>query len=933
MRGATTAILVIVGSFLVSPAVVYAKDTRPSQSTAVFLALVHGYGTCSSSEKGIEVHAVSLQSYIPPRASVPSTSNSNWALTTIVPGDSIRNYQLVERTAVLGICGHDSYEQQATSLVVVDDHHHVVPRSFSQKQLGDGQEHPSRGLLDGPSLEYQCSTDNIDMIYVNQHYRLRKKFDGGSHGEVWRAIRSSTDEDGVHLEESFVLKRIFVELGEDTHLSGQREAHFGTLLQGEPHVARFVESFYRDRPEAVNATLQASPPLQELWLVFFDEGISLRHYIYTKTRSLSSVLFEPSLFWKRMRVDEEGGDVLKEILRQLLQGVAALHDRGITHRDIKVRRLSWHIHLIVDEQPSNILISQDAQFVVKLADLGSAVDEFTHRHLYGEKGPTQGEETREYQPPEVLFHGDVPYDYATPTSYDMWSVGVVFLELILGSPHVFSITSRARAKVDAHLHDKSEAMRTKSYLLHVLTEFCIFQPPSLYRYHEDYAVVHSTCNFGTFNTTIQKRDPLGRGFQDADGLHLLWNLLQWDPEKRITARDALDHAYFQGPYVCQESQRAFPTRADLLLHQAYLESKRANRVNTAFIQRNYELPTAYFCSCGRAFSSLDACTRHLHARRHTTPSAFCHYAAAGIRQQLPSSTSGAEMVETHRPHGHAMFNGRRKYMEDMFYVEANDALGYDLYAVLDGHMGTGAATFVRDRLGATFAAHYEAAREQATNGTEPTDWRLLDELALRQTLADLHAQFIAQANETDFSGTTLTVVLHFPSQRRLVSANVGDSRAVLYTTPPSDDQESHVGVHVLTKDHSPNDPSERRRIESSGGFVSFIGVWRVMGQLAVSRTLGDRHLSQYVSCDPDVAHVALNASAAFLLIASDGVWETLENNVAGDFLWERRGHDVHAIAQEVVIEAFVRGSSDNLFAMVLDLRDDDDDRTTSPQRR
>ncbi|RHZ21844.1 hypothetical protein DYB31_003288 [Aphanomyces astaci] len=811
----------------------------------------------------------SLQTYVPPRAHVRPNLASNWAVA-IAPGDAIQKYQLIERTAVLGLCGHDAFEHP-TSLVVVgdDDAPHATTSSpsyrvpWTQMQLGmDGHDEPL--LLEGPSLEYQCSTDHIESIFVNQNYRLRKKFDGGAHGEVWRAIRTSYDDDdddddnNAHEETtSFVLKRMFVvctELGEATHLSGQREVHFGHQLRGEPHVARFVESFYRDSVVVdANAT-----SLQELWLVFYDEGISLRHYMYSKTKSHMSVLVEPSLFWKRMRLEDDGAGVYKEILRQLLEAVAVLHDQGITHRDIKV--------------------GQDDNFIVKLAGtvvsdirsivicyFGSAVDTFTHGHLYGAKGPSQAEETREYQPPEVLFHGDdVPYDYAAPTSYDLWSVGVVALELLLGSPHVFSISSRARAKVDLHLRDKSEAIRTKSYLLHVLTEFCIFQPPSLARYHADYALVHRSCNFGTFNTTIQARDPLGRGLTDPYGLHLLWQLLQWDPAKRISAREAL--AYFQGPYVCSETGRHFPTEADLVLHQAFLHTKRT--LHRSFVlQRHDDLPDEYFCSCGRAFSSVDACNRHLHARRHATPEqSTCRYAAAKLREQLPPPRPVVD--STAFAHGHAMFNGRRRYMEDTIAIE-----------------------------------------------------RLLEDLALRQTLADVHAAFLAHADDGDFSGTTCTLVVHFRHDRRLVVANVGDSRAVLYTDEMDNAHANSRRAHgvQLTQDHSPHDPGERRRIESSGGFVSFVGVWRVMGQLAVSRSLGDRHLSQYVSCDPTISHVALPPSSGFVVVASDGVWESMTSADVGQFVSERlrTDADLYQVAADVVVEAFVRGSSDNLLALII----------------
>ena len=44
----------------------------------------------------------------------------------------------------------------------------------------------------------------------------------------------------------------------------------------------------------------------------------------------------------------------------------------------------------------------------------------------------------------------------------------------------------------------------------------------------------------------------------------------------------------------------------------------------------------------------------------------------------------------------------------------------------------------------------------------------------------------------------------------------------------------------------------RRRIESLGGFVSYIGCWRAMGILAMSRAIGDLFLKPYVSAIPGV---------------------------------------------------------------------------------
>jgi serine/threonine protein phosphatase PrpC len=48
-------------------------------------------------------------------------------------------------------------------------------------------------------------------------------------------------------------------------------------------------------------------------------------------------------------------------------------------------------------------------------------------------------------------------------------------------------------------------------------------------------------------------------------------------------------------------------------------------------------------------------------------------------------------------------------------------------------------------------------------------------------------------------------------------ANVGDSRAVIATW---DSVTGELVAHSLSRDHKPDDPEEKQRIEASGGFVS-----------------------------------------------------------------------------------------------------------------
>ncbi|KAJ8524853.1 hypothetical protein ON010_g16262 [Phytophthora cinnamomi] len=797
---------------------------------------------------------------------------------------------------------------------------------------------------------------------------------------------------------------------------GLREAHFGALLQGEHHVARFVEYFFRPAKAVETGEVHRTTP--ELWLVFYDEGKSLRQYLYEKLEVVygadehgdagAGVVLQPSHFWEKLRTDARGENVLREIMRQLLQAVAALHARGITHRDIKPS------NILVSIPPSSTSSTVPPMPLVKLADFGSAVDDYTLHNLYAagggsdgstaSGGPSQAEETREYQPPEVLFSDNgQPYDYTAPEAYDLWSVGVVFLEMVLGSPQVFLISPRERAKLDVvldaqqrrrrHRHgrhdDEDSGWRTKAYLLHVLTqEFCIFLPAprQLRSLWDKYALVSESCHFGRFNQTVVERDPLKRGLEDTWGLDLMWRLLQWHPSERISAEDALQHAYFRGPYVCKESGRRFATHQDLLLHELYLETQRTRESTFASVVRaKYELPDRFICPrCGRAFSTAQSCEQHAHARRHDVNSSFCEFEAPLISAaiQTESQPLYGSLPPQHSAVGVALFQGRKKYMEDFVLVlteqqlhqrwqtERDDSksfqpLDFDLYAVVDGHLGSAAATFVVENLPRVLYRHFAAIPMTKEAGVS-AERELAEKFALRQTFLELHERFLQSldglagdgnlesatnaagslSNGTAavgeyFSGCTLTVVLHFHREHRVVSANVGDSRALAWLPGMSADtyqaraKALEVDVVPLSMDHWPNDPTERSRIESSGGFVSFSGLWRVVGQLAVSRSLGDRHLRKYVTAEPSVFHARLGerSSGGVLVIASDGVWETINNEDVVRFLVEKRKlrsalagaqHDtddasLNDLATELLTEGYVRGSLDNMAVVLVAL--------------
>ncbi|WKY03091.1 hypothetical protein Q1695_016413 [Nippostrongylus brasiliensis] len=147
------------------------------------------------------------------------------------------------------------------------------------------------------------------------------------------------------------------------------------------------------------------------------------------------------------------------------------------------------------------------------------------------------------------------------------------------------------------------------------------------------------------------------------------------------------------------------------------------------------------------------------------------------------------------------------------------------------------------------------------------------------------------------SGTTACVCLM--NKDRIVVANAGDSRAVLCRGGTAVD---------LSMDHKPEDDIEKTRIVNAGGFVNEDG--RVNGGLNLSRAFGDHSYKkntdlplrdQMITALPDVKIETLQPSDEFLVVACDGIWNSLNSQQVVDFIRERlkRGKTCVEISSEL----------------------------------
>lgn len=165
----------------------------------------------------------------------------------------------------------------------------------------------------------------------------------------------------------------------------------------------------------------------------------------------------------------------------------------------------------------------------------------------------------------------------------------------------------------------------------------------------------------------------------------------------------------------------------------------------------------------------------------------------------------------------------------------------------------------------------------------------------------------------DVAGTTALIAILEGSQ--LVVANVGDSRGVMCN--------GKGNVIPLSFDHKPDQMRESKRIKEAGGFVTFAGVWRVAGILATSRALGDYPLKdkRLVIADPDILTFDLrDHKPLFVILASDGLWDTFTNEEAVNFIKERLNEPDYG-AKSLTLQAYYRGSLDNITVIIINFKD------------
>lgn len=475
----------------------------------------------------------------------------------------------------------------------------------------------------------------------------------------------------------------------------------------------------------------------------------------------------------------------------------------------------------------------------------------------------------------------------------------------------------------------------KAIYLAALSQFCIYNPSKQNKrdwplrdgdpLHRT-AMTKQSCNLDDFHRALRARDPLGWGFSATDTLlHLIWQLLAWDPNKRMTASDALKHPYFAKLDV--SDKESDPTPGD---HNA-LESQMLDP------RMDFNLSDSideFMCpKCGRVFTDWKSCHAHANARRH---SKFCRY----DHRSLPTCLNSHAMLPAHSYSGYCDIQGRRRTIEDFHAIHLLPSQQF--YGIFDGHLGNFASKYA-----ASFLYGELSSRLAEVTSTElSVDWKEKVEKLANDAFAAVHKKFLeaitrAPRGFMDQSGTTATSLL--VTNSTFVITSLGDSRAVMSSRRIVRDGGFELMSVQLTKDHVASDRDEREQVERRGGIViRRNGMDRVNGTLAITRSIGDTDLSPMLSREPHVICMTRKeiieacgdigddkTYPCFMILASDGLWDTVSNQEAVDLVAQvvaevaKDSADWHETAglqqaaEALTHEAYVRGSTDNIGVCII----------------
>ncbi|CAM0955084.1 unnamed protein product [Alopecurus aequalis] len=200
---------------------------------------------------------------------------------------------------------------------------------------------------------------------------------------------------------------------------------------------------------------------------------------------------------------------IQAIARQCLEALVYLHHLNIVHCDLK---------------PENILMKSYSRCEIKVIDLGSSCFLTDNLSLYVQ--------SRSYRAPEIIL--GLPYDQ----KIDIWSLGCIFAELYTGE---VLFPNESVSTILARIIGIIGPIDTKMLALGQETQKY---------FTEEYDLFHKNEETDQLEYLVPEKSSLRRHLRCSDSkfVDFLSCLLQINPKKRPTAKEALRHRWFSHTY-------------------------------------------------------------------------------------------------------------------------------------------------------------------------------------------------------------------------------------------------------------------------------------------------------------------------------------------------------------------------------------------------
>ena len=296
----------------------------------------------------------------------------------------------------------------------------------------------------------------------------------------------------------------------------------------------------------------------------------------------------------------------------------------------------------------------------------------------------------------------------------------------------------------------------------------------------------------------------------------------------------------------------------------------------------------------------------------------------------PLNVDGLSII---RDQGAWSSRGRRGSQEDRFVLhELHDTKdrSFLLAGVFDGHLGSAASEFMSERLPLRISdiiVEENASSLTASHILERAWNELCDEYRATCTNGECVADYDSREGTLDaytssrdaVAGTTGSVVMCDESKGLLAVLNCGDSRSLV--------MDAEGKVKFCTQDHQPEFELERFAEGIKAGLAYSqpecrFSKWQVaVGDYnyAVSRSLeGPFANSVGIVSTPDVTTLK-TVPGMIVLVATDGLWETMDSNEVARILKMVRENGTNAADASKILcsMALEKGSRDNISAVVV----------------